>query len=142
MEQSLFTTEIRQRVGAIAKKHGLRLVLAFGSAADGAMHEKSDVDIAVLTGENDLSFELYGDVASEFQALFPEHELDLAVINHADPLFLKKIMEAPVLLYGDVRTFNELKIYAYKRYIDHKPYLEMEKRFAVEYPTRHKRAAS
>jgi len=138
----MFTKEIRQRVGAIAKNHRLKLVLAFGSAASGATHDKSDVDIAVLAGEDDLSFEKLGDISIDLQQLFPDHELDLAVINHADPLFLKKIMEAPVLLYGENRAFNELKIFAFKRYIDHKPYLAMEKRFAVEYSTRHKRAAS
>lgn len=133
---------MRQRVGAIAKKHKLKLVLAFGSAAAGTMHEKSDVDIAVLAGEDDLSFEELGDMSIDLQQLFPEHELDLAAINHADPLFLKKIMEAPVLLYGEDRAFNELRIFAFKRYIDHKPYLAMEKRFAIDYPKRNKRAAS
>lgn len=125
----------------IAKKYGLKLVLAFGSAAAGAMHDKSDIDIAVLTEENDLSFEQFCDVSFELQSIFENRELDLAVLNRADPLFLKKIMEAPVLLYGGPRTFNELKIYAYKRYIDHKPFLDMERRFAIDFAKREKRLA-
>lgn len=137
----LFTADVKRRVAAIAHEHGLKLVLAFGSAVSGAMHDKSDIDVAILAGRQDLSFRLFSDIASELNALFPRRELDLAVIDRADPLFLKKIMEAPLLLYGDERTFNELKIYAYKRYIDHKPFLAMEKRFALDYAKRNKRAA-
>jgi hypothetical protein len=40
-----------------------------------------------------FSFETLGQIEMELQELFSGQELDLAVINRADPLFLKRIME-------------------------------------------------
>ena len=141
MVGSLFTEEIRRQIRTIAQRHSLRLVLAFGSAVSGKIHESSDMDIAVLTDEAEVSLKQFSDVAAELQGLFPGIEVDLVIINHADPLFLKKIVDDSELLYGDRRTFLEFKIYAYKRYVDHKPFLKMEKQFAVEQTKRLKRAA-
>ena len=54
------------------------------------------------------------------------HEIDLAVINHADPLFLKQVLERCRLLAGSPRRLAELKIYGFKRYQDHRRYLALE----------------
>ena len=61
--------------------------------------------------------------------LHPDHEVDVAIINHADPLFLKKISERCRLLYGSPRRLAELKIYAFKRYQDHRRYLDLEREY-------------
>ena len=85
----------------IAKKHGILLILQFGSSVTGKGHARSDVD------------------------------LDLALLNHADPLFLKKITDNCQLLYGSPRRLQQLKIYAFKRYQDHRKYFEMERQFVA-----------
>ena len=36
----------------------------------------------------------------QLHVLHPDHEVDVAIINHADPLFLRKITERCRLLYG------------------------------------------
>ena len=69
----------------------------------------------------------------ELQGVFPEYEVDLALINRADPLFLKKITEDCRLLYGEPRQLQELKIYAFKRYQDHLPYFAMERTYVDRY---------
>ena len=66
------------------------------------------------------------EIAHEVQVLFPSREVDLAVINHADPLFLKQVLERCRLLAGSPRRFAELKIYGFKRYQDHRRYLALE----------------
>jgi hypothetical protein len=66
--------------------------------------------------------------AHELQELFPAQEVDLAVLNHADPLFLKQVLERCRLLAGSSRRFAELKIYGFKRYQDHRRYLALESR--------------
>lgn len=63
------------------------------------------------------------------QRVFPDREVDLAVIDHADPLFLKKILENCRLLYGDPRRLQRLRIYAFKRYQDHRRFLDLERAF-------------
>ena len=78
------------RLEEIARRHGIVLMLKFGSAASGRTHPRSDVDIAILRERPDLPFRERAVLAHELQALVPEGDVDLALINRADPLFLKK----------------------------------------------------
>ena len=115
-----------QRLEEIARKHGILLMLRFGSTVSGHTHPRSDLDIAVLLRRPALSFEELADLTHDVQALFPGQQVDLALINHADPLFLKKITEQCALLYGSSTRLQELKLYAFRRYQDHRRYLAME----------------
>lgn len=139
--ENLFSPKIKKEIASIAKKHKIKLVMAFGSAVSGNLHERSDIDIAVLSEKSDVSFNEFADISYDLQGLFENYEVDLVILNHADPLLMKKIIENAKLLYGDAKDYSEFKIYAYKRYIDFKPFLKMEKQFAVDYPKRVKRAA-
>ncbi len=118
---------------AIAKRYGILLVLQFGSRVSGKSHAMSDVDIAVLLHRPEVPFERFAGLLEALQGLFPEREVDLAILNHADPLFLKKITDDCHILYGTLRKLQELKIYAFKRYQDHKKFFEMERRYAAAY---------
>ena len=113
----------------IAHRHGIELILEFGSVVTGQIHPRSDHDLAVLLDRPALSFEALADLRHELQLLHPDHEVDVAIINHADPLFLKKITERCRLLYGSPRRLAELKIYAFKRYQDHRRYLALEREY-------------
>ena len=113
----------------IARRHGIELIVEFGSMVTGHVHPKSDVDLAILFHERAPSFRELAAVGHELQAAYPHREVDVAVVNHADPLFLKKITEACRLLYGSPRDFQRLKIYAFKRYQDHRKYLDMERSY-------------
>jgi len=55
--------------------------------------------------------------------------VDLATLDRADPLFLKKVLESCRLLAGSPRRLAELKIYAFKRYRDHRRYLPLERQY-------------
>lgn len=117
----------------IAEKHGIVLALKFGSSVTGQEHPGSDLDLAVLLDRSNVTFQEHVELLQSLQPLFPERELDLAVINHADPLFLKKITEKCELLYGPPGKLQTLKIYAFKRYQDHGRFFEMERRFAERF---------
>ena len=121
---------MQNELAAIAKKHGILLALQFGSSVTGKTHGRSDLDIAVLMGHPEMSFQERAELLHELQQLFPEQEVDLAVINHADPLLLKKITDHCRILYGPVEQLLRLKIYAFKRYQDHRRYFDMERRYA------------
>jgi predicted nucleotidyltransferase len=127
----------KQDFKRIAKRFNLRLILAFGSAISARVHPQSDIDIAVLAKKSDLSIKDYSDILFELQKLFPEKEVDLALINQADPLFLKKIVERCEILYGKRRDLTQLKMYAFKRYVDHRKFFEMEEKFAQRFITRY-----
>jgi predicted nucleotidyltransferase len=59
----------------------------------GHLHPPSDVDIASWFDRTDVSFGVLADLAAELQPLFPGREIDLSVLNHADPLFLERVVE-------------------------------------------------
>ncbi|MBI2964115.1 MAG: nucleotidyltransferase domain-containing protein [Deltaproteobacteria bacterium] len=118
-----------EQIAPIAKRHGIILCLQFGSSVTGKVHERSDVDLAVLLERVPRSLQAHADLLRDLQRLFSDREVDLAILNRADPLFLRKIMEAPRLLYGSPRELQRIKIYAFKRYQDHRRYLDMERRY-------------
>jgi len=121
-----------RQIAAVAKKHGILLLVQFGSSVTGKLHAHSDMDLAALLKEVPESLAAYGELAADVQGLFPGREVDLALLNRADPLFLKKITEACRLLYGSTQQLQQMKIYAFKRYQDHRKYLEMERRYVED----------
>jgi predicted nucleotidyltransferase len=118
-----------EQIAPIAEKHGIILLLQFGSSVTGMLHERSDVDLAVLLEHVPRSLEAHAALLHDLQQLFPDREVDLALLNRADPLFLRKITQTCRLLHGSLRRLQQLKIYAFKRYQDHRKYLDMERRY-------------
>ena len=116
----------------IAQKHGIRLLLQFGSTVGGQVHAKSDVDLAVLLEQLTPTFRQHAELLHDLQCLFPDREVDLAILNHADPLFLKKVMETCRLLHGSPADLRRLQLSAFKRYHDYRRYLDLERRFVAQ----------
>jgi predicted nucleotidyltransferase len=115
----------------IARTYGVRLLVQFGSTVAGVVHPGSDVDLAVVLERPRLTLEEYAGLGHELQGLFPDREVDLAILNHADPLFLKKVTENCRLLYGAAADLQRLKLHAFKRYQDYRKYLDLERRFVA-----------
>ncbi len=117
---------------AVAARHGLDLILQFGSTVTGATHRLSDVDLGVLfaAGVDPRNLDV---VLQDLQTLFPGREVDLAVLNHADPLFLEEVTERCQLLAGSAARRQRLQPYAFTRYQDHRRFLELER----DYVRRH-----
>jgi predicted nucleotidyltransferase len=129
---------MREALGDIAKKHGIVLVLKFGSSVTGRVHPRSDVDIAVLLDRPNVTLHEHSALLQSLQPLFPDRELDLALINRADPLFLKKIADNCELLFGPPERLQALKLYTFKRYQDHRRFFEMEREFAGRFVAEHR----
>jgi predicted nucleotidyltransferase len=120
-------------VEAVVKRHGIVLLLQFGSTVTGRTHPGSDIDLAVLLERVPPTFESMADLVGDLQALVPGQAVDVAVLNHADPLFLKRVTDEARLLAGSPRRLAELRLYAFKRYQDYRPYLAFER----DYVARH-----
>lgn len=117
----------------IAKRFDLALIILFGSSVSERLHVRSDIDIAVYLAKEKPTLREYSELIEAFHEVFSYKEIDLSFINHADPLFLKKILEKCQLLYGSPSKFQQLKIYAFKRYQDHQRYFKMEEEFAKRF---------
>jgi predicted nucleotidyltransferase len=111
----------------IARRHRARLLLQHGSTVSGRIHPGSDVDVAVLF-DGDPSYGRLGGLLVELEAAFPGRTVDLSLLNHADPLFLKKVLEQARLLAGLPADLARLRLYAFRRYQDHRHFLLLEKR--------------
>jgi predicted nucleotidyltransferase len=117
-----------ERFEPLATTYGLRLILQFGSTIRGTTHARSDVDIAALF-EHAPAFDAELALIVELQRLYPGLQVDFAVLNRADPLFLKQILDGCRLLYGSPRALAELRLYAFRRYQDHRRYLALEREY-------------
>jgi predicted nucleotidyltransferase len=116
-----------RRLNDIARAHGVELVVQFGSTVSGTSHAESDLDLAVLVTRAPLSYAAHAELAAALQSLVPGREVDLVVLNHADPLLLHQVTEHGRLLYGQAVRWAELRAYAFRRYQDHRRFLEMER---------------
>jgi predicted nucleotidyltransferase len=128
-----FSADKHERLAAFANFHKIRMVLLFGSAATDRLHANSDLDIGILLNEANAGLAELSKIHHELQDIFPDKKLDLSIINRADPLFLKKITEDCRLLYGEPSELHRLKIYAFRRYQDHRRFLEMERRYVEQF---------
>jgi predicted nucleotidyltransferase len=112
----------QQELEKIRKRYRIRLLLAFGSRIKGFVHRDSDLDIGILYDGEQKSLE----VAVDLQKVLPGYHLDIANLNHADPLLLNEVNKGCQLLSGNETEFQNFRIYAFHRYQDFKPYLELE----------------
>jgi len=136
MKDRYFSPETRRSIADIARKHGLSLVVLFGSVAAGAARPDSDIDIAVKFGGGDPGLPGILEVQEEISGLFRGREVDLSVLNRADPLLMKKIAEQCDFLYAEPGGAAAFLLMAFKRYQDHRKYLDMERDFAADYVKR------
>lgn len=135
------SSEQIERVRSLASRYPIRMVLLFGSAmSPGKEHARSDLDVAVAFEGSVPDRRALADLGHALQEIFPEREVDLAVLNYADPLLLNKIAENCLLLYGDPQRLAEFKIYAYKRFQDHRRFFDMERVFVTRYLESRRRA--
>jgi hypothetical protein len=77
------------------------------------------------------TFSEQAELAADLQSIAPDRRVDLSLINRADPLFLKKILEHCALVHGSPRRLHELRMYAFRRYQDHRRYLAMEREYVA-----------
>lgn len=115
----------------VARTHGIRLLVQFGSTVTGRVHAKSDVDLAVLLQRPRQTLEERASMIHDLQRLFPDREVDVAFLDHADPLFLKQVMDTARMLHGTAADLRRLQLLAFKRYQDHRKYLDLERRFVA-----------
>ena len=124
-------TESVPGLGDLAQRFRIRMILQFGSTVTGTTHARSDLDLAVKLAHPDVSLHTVLEIQEALQTQFPGREVDLAILNRADPLFLKKIVESCRVLFGTPQDLARLRLYAFKAYQDFRPYLELERQYVA-----------
>lgn len=101
----------------IAKRYGLRLIVLFGSQVSGRLHPESDVDVAVWS-DGSLKFKQRMDLWKELSEAF-DADVDLGVLDHAEPLFLYQVARSGKTLYQAGRSvWSEFRGFACRYYWD------------------------
>jgi predicted nucleotidyltransferase len=136
MKDRYFSPETMRSIAGMARKRGLSLVVLFGSVAADAARTDSDIDIAVKFVGGDPGLLRTLEVQEEISGLFRGRKIDLSVLNRADPLFMKKIAERCEILYAEPGEAGAFLLMAFKRYQDHRKYLDMERDFVADYVKR------
>lgn len=76
------------------------LVFVHGSLAKDVMRALSDVDIAVLFREDNVSYKDVAEIVEKLSEMFGRDDIDVAVMNHASPLLCMQVLTNGRLLYG------------------------------------------
>jgi uncharacterized protein len=110
---------LKSKIGILAEKHNLSLVLLYGSQASGKIRKDSDIDIAVL-GISPISTEELIGLHNEFAQIFEAKEIDVKSLHNTDSLFRYQVMQNAILLYSRSYDYNTFKAYAFRNYHDSK----------------------
>jgi predicted nucleotidyltransferase len=110
------TPEQKKNIAKIAKKHGLELVVLFGSRANDKAKEKYSFSIAVL----------FADKARDKNTLRISHELKkvlgrpvkILTLNDANPFLLREVEQTGLLIFGRKIDYCEFNTFAFKMYFD------------------------
>ena len=113
----------------IARRHGLALVVRFGSTVTGRTHPGSDVELGILFETVSASLDAELAAIADLQSVGHGVPVDVTVLNRADPLLLKQVSEHAILEYSTERRFDAFRRFAFKRYQDHRPFLDMEREY-------------
>lgn len=107
--------EIRERLVPLFKERDLRLILLFGSALTGAVHKKSDIDLAFLF---DGSVDILA-LTNRVIRLLHCDNVDVIDLKHASPLLKYSVAEKGKLLYEkSPGMFLEFYSLAFKEFVD------------------------
>jgi len=118
------TDKQNKKIAEIAKKYQLKLVLLFGSRVLGKTHKESDFDVAYLAGKK-LTFDEENLLNYEFTNIFGHDRVDTVDIKKAPPLFFYGIFQdCQILFQEDEMIFPTYRAYAFKKYVETKPFLE------------------
>ncbi|MEM4261016.1 MAG: nucleotidyltransferase domain-containing protein [Candidatus Woesearchaeota archaeon] len=95
-------------------------VLVFGSFATGNFNDESDIDIGIYVNDKLYSEETITEIIDKFNEL-TDREIDLVVLNDADPIITMQILANGKLIYcKDKHQFNLYKARKISEYLDFK----------------------
>ncbi|WKZ32053.1 MAG: nucleotidyltransferase domain-containing protein [Thermodesulfobacteriota bacterium] len=113
----LSISDIKERLAPLFDADGLSLIILFGSMASGAVHARSDVDLAFLYDDKVDILEL----TNRTSALLGINRVDLVDLRLADPLLKFAIAKTGKIVYErSPGEFSEFYSLAFRRYVDTK----------------------
>lgn len=123
---------IKPQIKTIAEKYGLSLMLLFGSQATGAVHSKSDIDIAVLGSSDFDQFAL----ANDLDKTFERDDVEVIDMSQASPTMMYVLTRDGKVLYENTHgAFMKWKFYAIREWLDTAWLRKLGNRKLIEWST-------
>lgn len=130
LNEDIQTKLITGELAEFCQKRGISLVVLFGSQVQSSAKEDSDVDLGLL-------LETYPITPSEELTLIRElvwitenANLDITILNHADPLLGYHVACHGRPLYEqEPYSFNRFQLRAWKRFIDTAKFRRLQRPF-------------
>lgn len=123
---------LEKGVRAVARRHGLRLVLLFGSAARGDGREGGDLDLGVIGGNADPVDATA--LTNAFTRELGVQAIDVVDLRRADPLLLQlAARDGRSLFEGSAGEHARFCSLAARRYADTRKFRAMERRELEEW---------
>ncbi|WP_373498283.1 nucleotidyltransferase domain-containing protein [Desulfococcus sp.] len=114
---------------SLCSEHGVRLLVAFGSRVTGSPPPtaESDLDLALLLSAGHAEG-MEVALITRIPDFFPAVEVDLVILNRADPLLRHEIMRESVLLYGDLDAYGAYQVFSWRDLMDSRDLIDLEER--------------
>lgn len=115
------TNEQKQNISELARKHGLSLVVLFGSQATGKTHPKSDVDIGVAKRRSSVEGAEVPiiEIESELVVILKRDDVEVVNIYNVSPTLMRSVVEEGKALYeSSPDEFSEWKLYAIRVWME------------------------
>lgn len=112
------------------RKRGISLVVLFGSQAQGVAKEGSDVDLGLVLDAYSITPEEELALIRELVWITQNANLDITILNHADPLLGYHVACHGHPLYErESHSFSRFQLRAWKRFIDTAKFRRLQRPF-------------
>ena len=122
------------KLKAIAKNYNINLMILFGSYLTESFTQDSDIDIAIQAENISLINQNKLEILNKIAATFNYQEIDLVLLNHADPLLKFQIAKKGRLIYQkESHMFNTFKVQAMNEHHDAKKFYDLDEKLIENY---------
>jgi len=115
----------KEKIEEIAKKHGLKLLLLFGSQASGKTHKFSDFDFGFIS-KKELSYLDRSVLVHDLAGLVKNSKVEDVDLMKAGPFLLREIIRNNKLLFEQEYAYADFYSRAVRTYFEAKPFFELQ----------------
>ena len=114
----------------LCQERGISLIVLFGSQVQGSAKEGSDVDLGLVLDAYPIAPEEELTLIRELVLTTENADLDITILNHADPLLGYHVACHGHPLYErESCSFNRFQLRAWKRFIDTAKFRRLQRPF-------------
>ena len=123
-----------EKLKKLGRKYKIQLMVVFGSYLTEQFTAESDLDLAIQTTDAELIKEHKLDILAEISKLCDHREIDLILLNQADPLLKFQVAREGKLVYEtETGLFNSFKVQAMNEHQDAQKFYQLDKKFIDNY---------